>query len=1023
MAETTGWGTVSLQLPDYLGDVRDAINSVAELLIAFLDIAIAALQLIKAFAIAFLDPIKALVQAIVDMINRLLQDFANLGIYITHDMALTAEGWPFKSLEGGFSEYERRMIARLTDRSDPTRPNLSPDTPVFAGFFYLSVDATSIARLEGFIAQILALFSMKFFPESSLPVPVIDRVDYGSNTVGVFGGLSALGTFDAAPPNKARVTWRVPQPSRSGINNPLSAFSGPTAYIVTVSTVPEGIPLFFDRPEADSGSARRDRGAGAQQQRREQGPCRDETGKPILLYGGADHLRFPASSLGWNNAVQGSKVKDGVARCYGSLRVGDSADQAIIPLESMRDGDKYYWQREFRLEPDDVVSQWANREFSILLDLSDLPNHAEVVMGADGKATIRDLGKPSTYYVRVASVSETLLQTGFAWDFEAAGAVSGQLAGEPFRVSLKGGASQSGISSWSRAQKVTFPTGNTLHFLNAIETALCLLCLGRADLPVIDDLSGTKGADLIAEARRHEVLLKDVALVRTGLEPFKKLIFDMFPDFAQTLSTKNGSAVLFRRELADEARRLASRLRDQSGFSAELEDFVVQNTRNLREATLARILQDVGEVEVARYMGNFAQDTILEHLRGEKLSPSADEVALLEEDLQLLQANFTTDLRNDPDDPSDRIGALEEQINLLRESSPPVGAGNSMGIAPNPYSVGVPVGDMEGVFKTRNAVRLRKPHFIEFDPSGATAGTFTAVAPASEVPRLLRDAPPSIQAVYERYILPDGSLEVPSDVATFVTSLVSTQRVVGSADMSPVLYAGQDALVRIAAAAQPSNDNNAAGILYLRSLFGQYQGGVLYQEAALTLQMTGAAALRSPQDGEWIAIRFFDGFPGVQGFLESIQNWLDALAAAIKSIADTLIAYINFIEARLVELQQLIRRINALIQSVLSFSIVLPQFSGLLMVADGTSGVLRNLVTAEDKPFDSPLAYGAGVGFVMALLPGLVGQFVKNLILTTRGSPDSTKAIDVDTGEDAFGLNGIPEPPPGQGPNDEPDVL
>ncbi len=204
----------------------------------------------------------------------------------------------------------------------------------------------------------------------------------------------------------------------------------------------------------------------------------------------------------------------------------------------------------------------------------------------------------------------------------------------------------------------------------------------------------------------------------------------------------------------------------------------------------------------------------------------------------------------------------------------------------------------------------------------------------------------------------------------------------------------------------------------------------MLQEAALALKMVGAAFLRAPEDGEWIAIRFLDSIPGIEGFLEGIQNWLDQLAAAIQSMADTLIAYIEFIEARLVELQQLIRRINALILSILSFSLTLPKFSGLMLVGNGTDGVLSGLVTAKEKPFDSPLAYGAGVGLVMALLPGIAGQFILSLIQSTAETsgvagdgtdPDDT--VDVTKKDAPFGLAGLPDPGAPPGPDDDPDTL
>ena len=174
MAGFGEWGTISFELPDFLTDVREAINSIAEFLLAFLDIALEALQLIKAFAVGFLDPLAALVQAVIDQINALLDNLKDLGIYITGDWALLEH--PYDDLRGGFTEYERRMVARMTDFTDPTRPDVSSAVEVFAAFFYLSVDFSGISRLVQFVRQLLDMFNQSFNPSGSPPVPVVTGI-------------------------------------------------------------------------------------------------------------------------------------------------------------------------------------------------------------------------------------------------------------------------------------------------------------------------------------------------------------------------------------------------------------------------------------------------------------------------------------------------------------------------------------------------------------------------------------------------------------------------------------------------------------------------------------------------------------------------------------------------------------------------------------------------------------------------------------------------------------------------------
>ncbi len=1038
---TGSWGTISFELPDALKDIREAINSIVEVLITFLDIAIAALQLIKAFAVSYLDPLAAILKAILDTINGLLRDFANLGIYFTHDLALLMADFPPEDLRGGFAEYERRMIARLTDRSDPTRPDISADTVVFAGFFYMSVDISNIERLIAFVRQLLALFSMKFFPEGSMPVPVIDRIDYGNSAVGVFGGLSSLGTFSDTPPSKAKITWRTPQPAKKGPANPLSAFAGPTGYLVTVSTIPDGIPIWFDRPEKDSGSEKAGRGTGdSPQQNRESDRCRDSDGKPIVLHGGSDELQFSASSLGWNNAIgSGGKLKDGVPRCFGSLDKTDG-QTAIIPLESLKSGSTQFFQKRFSVSLTSVAFQWATGEFTTVLDLKDMPHHAEVTMDSDGKATLKDLGQPSTYYVRVASTSSAVADgtEPYVWDFDGAANLSGQQPG-PFRVNLKKGAPSS-ISAYSTSQKLLFPNANTMAFLEAIQTALAVLVLSRSDLPIIDEQEEVHGKQKVIDAKAHKKLVEGVALQRTGMEPYgRRIIQMMFPDFAQDLGAKDGNQMGFRKELAREAELLANRLRDSAGFDSTFEKFVVDATKNLRTATWGEIFKGIGETDVVAQIDAFGKDTIMDSLRGTKRVFGATEKAAWEaarDKYAAAAAQAASEAEGALAHNQTDLAAAQAGLAKLKTKPASAATGN-FGIAQNPYCIGIPAKYVDSLMGIPGVIKYRKDHFIEFDPKAGTTPYPPTVA-STAVVATLASAPPSVRAVYEQYVLPDGSIKVAPKTASLIAAQQANKTFKGSADQSPVFHVGLDTLRKAAKNPDATKAKAAldptllkgSGIYYVRSVLGAYKSGVIYSEASLVLQLAGAALLRAPEDGEWIAIRFFDSFPGVEGFFEGIQNWLDQLAAAIQSMADTLIAYIEFIEARLVELQQLIRRINALILSILSFSLTLPKFSGLMLVGNGTDGVLSGLVTAKEKPFDSPLAYGAGVGLVMALLPGIAGQFILSLIQSTAETsgvagdgtdPDDT--VDVTKKDAPFGLAGLPDPGAPPGPDDDPDTL
>jgi hypothetical protein len=148
---------------------------------------------------------------------------------------------------------------------------------------------------------------------------------------------------------------------------------------------------------------------------------------------------------------------------------------------------------------------------------------------------------------------------------------------------------------------------------------------------------------------------------------------------------------------------------------------------------------------------------------------------------------------------------------------------------------------------------------------------------------------------------------------------------------------------------------------------------------------------------------------------------MKALQKSIKSIVDTIKRYIQFIEGRLVELQALIRRINALLQTLLGFAFQIPKCSFLTMISDGTQGVVGDLVNSKTKPNDSPLAYGAGIAVVIPFGPAIAMDLIQALITAQQGIPEMGQTLASLSDVVLVGIEGLPSPTPsGDVP---PDVL
>ena len=995
MAAITGqWGTLTFGIPDFLEGVRDSVNDFAELLITYLEVANLALEFVKAFVKGFLDPIAAIIEAILAEVLAFLRDLKQIGLYITGDWALL--GWPPEDLRGGYQGFERRMIARLTDRTDPTRPDVSSATKVFGLFTYLSVDPSDFERLIAFIISMLKLFGLSFFPDtSSLPVPVIRDTQYGAAAIGgalqsfQFSTLgSALKSWDGTPPQQCRVTWVARSASQKHPLNPFPVL-GPSGYLVTVSTVPDGITLRYARVRGNNAD-RKDAGGvpGKQVQPREYGTVIDMNSQPIKLYGGAEMLDFKDSPFEYNAGMNPSTQapSDGACQVFGVL---DPASNEVIPLETLGPstvslgtpgdgkGDQFFLQRTFLITDGVTLAQWFAGEYSTVLDYKDMPHHARWEKDSDGKFNLVDLGRATTYYVRVLAVGKQVAEGKAVpqWDFDSDVFKTNVFkSGEPFVVDLKSGSAS--ISYPSPARKITFVGANTQEYLHALQTALLVLVLTRADMPLLDELLAVKGEETADKYRSGAFAGQGFALNRTGLEDARRLLTRIYAD-PTCLEAADQNPVAWREDLFTRIRGLAYAIYEKTGTNPKLEKYVVDSTEDLRTVRVSETLTSL--------TGSASQaEAWSQHLTLNGL-----------EDPLLLEAF-------DPDHPASRSV--------------------DFGFAPNMNSTGISPTDVDDLFFIEGVLQGREEDFVVFRGGEKLTVTFSESDPG-KVFRLIQDAPDSLRRIYEKFTQADGSLFIPDEYRAWLTARLAGTRIASSGDSTPVFVSDQDQLASLDRST-PSGARLPA-MVFTRGMMraAKSAGGVspILAQAALVLKV--AAAERAPADGEWIAIRLFDAWPDLEEFLRALENWVKTLAEAVKSVADTIVKYIEFVQAQIAELQQLIRRINALIQAFLGFTFSMPQCSGLLLVSDGTDGIMADLVAAENKPSDTPLSYGAGIAILAPFAPTFLLDVI-SLAMKEDGQPtqDLNQTTQVTRPPDAVGTEGA-APGAGPAPTTEPDVL
>ena len=498
--------------PEEFQEAKDKINEVAQWLLMILDLVATILEIAKAFILAYLNPIGTIVTAIIQEINDFLRDLQQWGIYVTWTGIQDASVWeyPFKKLLGGYQEFERTMIGKLTNRDDPTRPDVSYKTPTLAFFMYASVDISGIAKLIKLIQLICKMFSFQTTGDA-LPACGPPTASYGlaSASPGMQFLTQAVDTAVSSGDVDLTVNleWEIQRGAQfGGITLPMPPVQG---FIIEVSIMKEGLPLYYN---FTSNTAQTSDGTSGKELRKTL-PLMADDGKQLVLYGGWDQLAQSSSTYA-AQLSPGVNIKsgpDGPEATPGSFIVfgkRSPEDNQLIPLDLLRskNGQKYYLQRTF------IVGQEENAfvpgdTYRFVLNPKLFPYDATFDLNPGGGYTVTELEQPGNYYIRIRSTTDSVeeaennttktpLDTNpYQYDFDKWFAtVSGnddkKFSSVVTLIPLDGGTNTLKMTA-GRPSPVTMinnPNKNTAGFIEAVQTALAMLVLCRVDFQPIEQL-------------------------------------------------------------------------------------------------------------------------------------------------------------------------------------------------------------------------------------------------------------------------------------------------------------------------------------------------------------------------------------------------------------------------------------------------------------------------------------------------------------------------------------------------------
>jgi len=851
-----------IESPKVITDFIDSINSVVEVLIGILDIAIQALQFAKAWLLASLDPITAIVNALIQEVEDFINELLEAGFYITGDWFIYTP--TFENYVGGFQSFEGRMVSRLTDTADPTRPDIPQNQNAYMFLAYSAFDFTEIHRLLAFFYQFVRLFRLNL-PEtsSSLRVPgniTTTFVNPDDPTVDFFEGLinqsiSGNGSGDSqTSQNGVKISWKLPDPDFKylGFYAP-----PPGGFLISVSTKKDPMNLSYDKPRLNSETQEASSG---KKQVRESGRVTDLNDNPISIYGGANELDID-SSVNYNDSMEeAGAVRDGSARVFGSF---SNTDKVPIALDQLTFEDKSIYQKFFYFSTPEIVMGindvangfdsvaegfvtvtkgmvslfeilgprhplfFTENTYTVTLRKEDFPYEADLQVGQDGKVSViaDTLTQPDTFYIRIFSVAPNINGSD-AYRYRVDETFGGA-SGQPFRLDLAKHTienqevliSKEDRSEPSEVTTVTFPADFGTESMGYLTTAILVVILSRSDLPV-----SSTGTFEVGKAARATGLEKFGFLVKNALG------FDATENFFEEVIDEKVDILSFRRTVFNAAFKMAKEIHKLYFNLGPLSDEVRFNCSVLLE--------------------------------------------WLWTDTFFADQNISTNTFQFP--ATTIIGSMQSDTTLI-------------GVCKNPFEADIQI-------------------------TGATAPLY-GISPGY----LKRS---------------DGLVSV---------------------NGTPVLKI------------RSFSDYTDQRVVCIRNVISPE----VYQAAYYILTLMSGPVDKPSQDGYWYSMRFSQLVPQVGIIFDMILQWAKTFNKGIKSVIDAISDYIDFLEARLLELQSLLKTLDLLLTSAFKFTI--PRFAYLWVEAKGTSGLVDEILSSTVKPsegeIDPTSVYGGGVAVVLRGAP------------------------------------------------------
>lgn len=525
------WKTLQVEVPATLTAPIEAVGKVSSAVAAAADAAGTITKLATTLVDSVVDPTRVVSDLIRTELEGLAQDIHRAGGYVTGDWGLAR--FPFEEIRGGYGAYESRMVGKLLDQNDPTRPAFSDSSSLTALFFFTQVvDPTEMEKVLWGLQSLAGLFRQSLTqggwgpvrniqvgpepPDSEAPLGF--RVRWESDpTLVPPGGFAVLVTTD---PDPLRVELTFPDPSVPGPSTPQNP-----QWVLD----PLGVPLRIDAVQAQLAES------------------------PHMVPDG-----------GKLDATKPQLV----------LKTGAGRSVSAIPFQKST---RPLGQALFFLSSAMTAALAPTGHFSLVIRHQDLPLSWSSIQ-TDGVDQIKPGGVASQVYIRVVACPAGVADKQSDWTYNPDSAVSKAIAKQPPQAELPSGVVPAGFGSWSSPVTYRIPSVSGRNLQETLQAALLIYLMTRPDLPI-----------------RPEKAIGG-ALIPTGLESLHPLCTDLLgPNLIGWSGLTGQDPKAYRAQVWDRTVVVARDLVDRSALPARTIESLLSRSRLLTTIRVVDLVKQSGE--------------------------------------------------------------------------------------------------------------------------------------------------------------------------------------------------------------------------------------------------------------------------------------------------------------------------------------------------------------------------------------------------------------------------------------------